>query len=368
MCITDNVHPHFFFDHTNPSQLYYSPDIDTGILALKTPAVGDMFNATIRVHNEGSIGGDAEVTLCVCPPGTGITTILNVSPPPPIVSVKGVPPCDPQQLLSTTAILPWTVPNMSHFCLCAMVRDAVLGPSPDGSYPSVVSGNQLSPKFDPNNARSAQCNVQLVQGGGHPKLARLKAESLFTDFAFAVVNPLATDIVSQVVAYPIAPHDSRIIDVLSKQSQIASALKLGQFKAGHQGELAVGRERILTPEPPHGIGPRRHDEASTPGHAPPPLLGHYGPLTPDVYSKLAVTSLRPEQTMNLVANETRQAIVHICAPEGAAPGDLFGVDIRHEILRRTSSQSSRLLGGLVVILRVPHPGDPTPGTPKGRPV
>ncbi|MDP8999033.1 MAG: hypothetical protein M3O46_02870 [Myxococcota bacterium] len=364
MCITDG-NTHFQFNH-DPSTIYYSPDIDTGISTV-TPAPGDTFNATVRIHSEG-VAGNGEVALCVCPPGTSITSILNHR----LLAVPSIPACDPLNPTATTsAILSWTVPSgFPHFCLAAMVKDTALG-APDYDSPIVQPTPgvyQFSTPFNPYNTGSAQFNVSLVQGGqpappppGPPPPPPGGGGGRWcTNFAFAVGNPLREDVRTQIVAYPIRLQDEKIIAALSRQSQIAAALELGRFQSPRHTGLAVGRERVL-PRPPRGHSwgddddsrEKREEHGAMHSH-----LGHWGVVTEKQFNRLAVTPVRPEHTMNLVVDEVRQGLVHICAPDDARPGDLFGVDIRHELLRRSSHEQQRILGGLVVILRIPHRDDP----------
>lgn len=358
MCINDG-NPHFGFDHSN---IYYSTDIDYGIPATTTPAVGDTFSAKVTVNNDG-VTGSAQVMLCVCPPGTSITTVITHGEAPSAT----VDACDgvngPGVLPFT---IPWTVPSgYSHFCLAAMVKNAALGGGGyDSPLASTTDPTTFTIAFDPNRAASAQCNVSLVQGGGRPNPPSPGPPGgggqhrWCTDFAFAVGNPLRSNLRTQIVANPVGPRDERIIEALKRQSHIRAALELGRFQPPAHAGLAVGRERILQPTP--GSVPCREDERATgkKRHLPPPAtLGHFGEVTHEIASRLAVTPFRPEQTMNLVVDEVRQGLVHICAPPDARPGDLFAVDIRHELLARPSAEHSRVIGGLAVILRIPHPED-----------
>jgi hypothetical protein len=355
----------FYFRAFDPP--YMSGEIDPGIPATDTPIPGTSYPGTVSINNDGHSAGSgpndpplAKVALWAVQPGTNPATIgANVEGETAIAACSG-------SAAQATAVTSYQAPNFgssSHYCLIAKVKNRVQGPGIQGAAADYTPAWDLNNTGDPAAPylRIAQRNVFIQPGGGGPGTA--KAQRM--NFAFVIANPFDRELKTQVVARAIDENDERWIRRIRADTQLAKLLEMGPLLTPRTAGIAIGRERVSRTGTFRLFADRiatslKLERSEVLKAMPRPgELANVGTLTDDQFAELSVRPPRPEQSIGLQELENRQGIVVIEAEsERAQPGALFGVDIQHELIERDSAMKPRLLGGLVVFLRSPHPDDP----------
>jgi hypothetical protein len=343
---TKNDCPDFFFDHTDTTNLYYSPDIDPGTTGQLH--AGTNYTAKVRVHNSGA-AGTATVTLYVSPPGTNVIPGGAVALGGEADTSNPVPACtgtvgsgdvgagvsDPNWWSFSWDPGSYFVPhvgNLVHTCLFAQVRlKASLGCA---AVPYPASN-------DPTQRGNAQHNIDIV--GVELRILRKDRKM---HFGFGVVNPLDETVQGLIVARPVHKAQPEFQSLLRMQS-LAHLQQHGQLRAPAAAGLVLGKERIVTPRVSQAELRRRSDRE---GYVHKPyFLGHTGEVDQATFKNLAIGPAERQQRLQLLPGEIHQAFVEVEAPAEAKPGDFFITDIRHEVER---GGVSHVLGGLVVVFQI----------------
>jgi hypothetical protein len=357
-CKTDS--PHYFFRSYDPP--YMSGDINPGITGI--PVAGDNPSAHIKIYNHGPATGATRATVAMwtlqagtgssSPVLTGQTDIAVTACTPGAGGGPVVPGSGPADF---SYIVP-AFGGSSHFCLIAKVQSNFLGDQGRYFTPAWDAADTGDPTM-PEYMRIAQRNVFIIPSGGDAGTARPDLR-----FAFAIANIESRERNTRLIARTIHPDTSPIVETIHADFELKPLLKRGKLVEPAFGQIAIGKERVIAREKAFGRTiervasrlnlPREQVQKALPY---PGELSQTGPLSVEEYKESMARPARPEQKLVLVPNEVRQGIVEIVGPEKAPPGSLLGVDIRHELVTRPGDKP-RLLGGLIVFLRVAHPDDP----------
>jgi len=372
MC-TNASAPDYFFD--TPGKPYGSLDINPGTLL--PLHMGTLYPTKVTVHNSGMQPAPATVKLWVCPPGTNVIA-GTAFPLGEANTASDVPACTGTNNGTTSGAgslaNAWTVvwdpasvPNLTaspgntvHMCLFAQVRyDGSLLGSTATAYPT---------NSDPNTPQNAQHNIDVIDAV-YPFKRRFGGERFF---GFGIVNATERELLGQIASYPVTLEDEKSYPWLFRNPRFARLLEGGKLRAPTSAGLVLGRERIIVPRkfddeaPPKrdprggeqdkGQDYRRHRRCHT--------LGNTGVLDRETFSLLAEGKENKKRAVALVPGEVRQGMIHLVPPPNARPGDLFVVDIRHEVATasrgaktktgktKAATKPPKTIGGLVVILRV----------------
>jgi len=351
MC-TNAAAPDFFFDA--PGKPYASLDIDPGTAG--PLHMGTHYTTKVTVHNSGMQAAPATVKLWVCPPGTnviaGTAFELNEAN-----TSADVPACTgtndgtrsgAQSLANSWSVFwdPASIPSLTaspgntvHMCLFAQVRyDGSLLGTTATAYPT---------DSDPMTPQNAQHNIDVIDAV-YPFKKRFGGERFF---GFGIVNPTARELKGQITSYNVKLGDEERYAWLFRNPRFAQLLKGGKLGALTSAGMVLGKERIVvsrTFEEDDGKAPHHHERHRRPCRT----LGNTGVLERETFLLLAEGKENKKRPVTLVPGEVRQGMIHLVPPGNAKPGDLFAVDIRHEILASGRTKTPKLMGGLVVILRV----------------
>lgn len=374
MC-TNASAPDFFFD--TPGKPYASMDIDPGTTGALH--MGQLYPTKVTVHNSGMKPAPATVKLWVCPPGTNVIAgtayflaeTNTTAPVPKCTGTNDGTTSGAQSLANAWSVLwdPASIPNLTaspgntvHMCLFAQVRyDGSLLGTTQTSYPT---------NSDPNTPQNAQHNIDVIDAV-YPFKRRFGGERFF---GFGIVNATEREFLGQIASYPVTLEDEKSYPWLFRNPRFARLLEGGRLRAPASAGLVLGRERIIVPRkfeeetPPPRRDPRdaeqdkgqdyrRHRRCHT--------LGNTGVLDRETFSLLAEGKENKKRTVALIPGEVRQGMIHLVPPPNARPGDLFVVDIRHEVAaasrgakaktgktKPAATKTPKTIGGLVVILRI----------------
>jgi len=373
MC-TNTSAPDYFFD--TPGKPYASLDIDPGTTG--PLHMGTLYNSKVTVHNSGMQAAPATVKLWVCPPGTNViagTAFLlgeanTSSDVPACTGTNDGTTSGAQSLANAWSALwdPISIPNLTaspgntvHMCLFAQVRydGSLLGTSPT-AYPT---------NSDPNTPQNAQHNIDVIDAV-YPFKRRLGGERFF---GFGIVNATERELLGQIASYPVTLEDEKSYPWLFRNPRFAKLLQGARLRAPTSAGLVLGKERIIVPrkfedEPPPKRDPRdgdhdkRHDHRH---HRRCHTLGNTGVIDRETFLALAEGKENKKRSVALIPGEVRQGMIHLVPPPNAKPGDVFVVDIRHEVAaasrtgkakagkaKTAAAKSPKTIGGLVVIVRV----------------
>jgi len=370
MC-TNTAAPDYFFD--TPGKPYASLDIDPGTTG--PLHMGTFYTTKVTVHNSGMQAAPATVKLWVCPPGTnviaGTAFLLNEAN-----TSSDVPACTgandgtrsgAQALANAWSVLwnPDSIPNLTaspgntvHMCLFAQVRyDGSLLGTTATSYPT---------NSDPNTPQNAQHNIDVIDAI-YPFKGRFGGERFF---GFGIVNATERELQGQVAAYPVMLEDEQRYPWLFRNPRFAKLLQGGRLRALNSAGLVLGKERIIVPRKFEDEPRTKHDERKPARRC--HTLGNTGIIDRETFLLLAEGKENKKRAVSLIPGEVRQGMIHLVPPTNAKPGDVFVVDIRHEIAAaakparakpskaKASAKPPKTIGGLVVIVRV------TEARPPGR--
>jgi hypothetical protein len=109
----------------------------------------------------------------------------------------------------------------------------------------------------------------------------------------------------------------------------------------HHG-LTLGKERLIV-SPVVPAQPRKRTHMFR--------LGHTGKVQRRAFDRLSETKLSHEQQVDLLPGEVRQGFLQLSVPEHAKRGQLFAIDIRHEV-KRPGHHGLQPIGGLIVMLKI----------------
>jgi len=368
MC-TNATAPDYFFD--TPGKPYASADIDPG--ATGPLHMGTLYTTKVTVHNSGMQTAPATVRLWVCPPGTnviaGTATLLgevNTSADVPACAGTNDGTRSGAQPLANKWKATWdpaSIPNLTaspgntvHMCLFAQVRyDGSVVGSTATAYPT---------DSDPNTPQNAQHNIDVIDAI-YPFKGRFGGERFF---GFGIVNATERELQGQVTAYPVTLEDEQAYPWLFRSPRYGKLLQGGRLRPLASAGLVLGKERIIVPrkfedEPPRQKG-HDHDKDDQHRHARRcHTLGNTGVLDRQTFLLLAEGKENKKRPVSLIPGEVRQGMIHLVPPSNAKPGDVFVVDIRHEIApaakvarasktKRAVARPPKTIGGLVVIIRV----------------
>lgn len=368
MC-TNASTPDFFFD--TPGKPYASADIDPGTagpLHMGTP-----YPTKVTVHNSGMQTAPATVRLWVCPPGTNViagTAFLlgeaNTSfDVPACTGTNDGTKSGAQSLANGWKVLwdPASIPNLTaspgntvHMCLFAQVRydGSVLGTTAT-AYPT---------NSDPNTPQNAQHNIDVIDAI-YPFKGRFGGERFF---GFGIVNATERELAGQVAAYPVVLEDEQRYPWLFNNPRFAKLLHGGRLRPLNSAGLVLGKERIIVPRKFEDEGPKKRDDEKRDDarrHRRCHTLANTGVIDREMFSLLAEGKENKKRSVSLIPGEVRQGMIHLVPPSNAKPGDVFVVDIRHEIpasakpaksgkasKTKVAAKPPKTIGGLVVIVRV----------------
>lgn len=352
VCSSTEPRPFYFRTFDPP---YMSGEINPG-LDTAVPVPGATYPGTVSINNDGigvptPIFPKASVKLWAVQPGTAPSSF-----PTPTESTTDVTGCTGASPGGGTASTTYTAPSWgtnSHYCLIAKVKNGIVGVAND--YTNSWDINQK----DDGYLRIAQRNVFVVAGGGDSGTPQARKMA----FAFAIPNatPHATN--ARVVMRAIPDKDERWAKLIAEDPQLAPLLKFGKLAPVDNAGIAIGEERglrgnVIKLQALRLARSLKVDlDEVLKGMPREGELGHVGPLSAEEVQSLVEVPAQPAQALRLSPRETRQGIVMIEAPKGATPGSFFGVDVRHEGASTEKPNDWRLIGGLVVFLRVPHPAD-----------
>lgn len=345
MCTSVSA-PDFFF--SNAGKPYYATDIDPGTVGALH--AGTSYTAKVTVHNSG-VAAPATVRLYVCPPGTSVTagTALligeaNTAVPVPACSgandgtrtgAGASSPADwtfswdPADFFTVSAGSPAV-----HMCLFAQVRydGSLLGTSPT-SYP----GNS-----NPSTAQNAQHNIDVVDIV-YPLKKRAQAQQFF---AFGIANPSKKDLVGEIAVQVIRPQSRELEAMLGGSRRLAKLLDQGALRVPEAAAVALGKERLVAAHQVDEATPDRKVRARAALGV--RRFGTTGELDAATFAALKEGAVRGKRAVSLVPGEVRQGLLQVTLPPKAKPGELFVLDVRHQI---TKGRSAKVIGGLVVVFR-----------------
>jgi len=378
MC-TNASAPDYFFD--TPGKPYASLDIDPGTAG--PLHMGTLYQTKVTVHNSGMQAAPATVKLWVCPPGTNVIA-GTAFPLGEANTSSDVPACTgtndgttsgARSLANAWSVLwnPASIPSLTaspgntvHMCLFAQVRyDGSLLGTTATAYPT---------NSDPNTPQNAQHNIDVIDAM-YPFKRRFGGERFF---GFGIVNATERELVGQIASYPVTLEDEKSYPWLFRNPRFGKLLQGGRLRAPTSAGLVLGKERIIvTRKFDHEVPPQRgepdkgHDHAGHRHHC--HTLGNTGVLDHETFLLLAEGKENKKRSVGLIPGEVRQGMIHLVPPPNAKPGDIFVVDIRHEVAagsrgarakagktKSATTKPPKTIGGLVVIVRVTDgrsPGD-----------
>lgn len=383
MC-TNASAPDYFFDI--PGKPYASQDIDPG--ATGPLHMGTLYTTKVTVHNSGMQAAPATVKLWVCPPGTNViagTAFLlgeanTSSDVPACAGTNDGTTSGARSLANAWNVLwdPASIPNLTasagntvHMCLFAQVRyDGSLLGTTATAYPT---------NSDPNTPQNAQHNIDVIDAI-YPFKKRFGGERFF---GFGIVNATERELAGQIAAYPVTLEDEKNYPWLFRNPRFAKLLQGGRLREPTSASLVLGKERIIVPRKFEEGQPQKRaggndDATRVQGerdgryrrcH----MLGNTGVIDRETFLLLAEGKENKKRSVGLVPGEVRQGMIHVVPPSNAKPGDLFVVDIRHEVAagskgakakagkaKAAATKPPKTIGGLVVIVCVTDqqaPGD-----------
>ena len=383
MC-TNASAPDYFFD--TPGKPYASLDIDPGTTG--PLHMGTFYTTKVTVHNSGMQAAPATVKLWVCPPGTNVIAgtayelaEANTSSDVPACTGTNDGTTSGAQSLANAWSVLWTpssIPNLTaspgntvHMCLFAQVRyDGSLLGTTATAYPT---------NSDPNTPQNAQHNIDVIDAI-YPFKGRFGGERFF---GFGIVNATERELTGQIAAYPVTLEDEKSYPWLFRNPRFAKLLQGGRLRELTSAGLVLGKERIIVPRRFEEDQPRKPGagkDAPAPSQGEPDrrfrrchMLGNTGVVDRETFLLLAEGKENRKRPVGLVPGEVRQGMIHLVPPTNAKPGDLFVVDIRHEVTagskaarakagkaKAAATKPPKTIGGLVVIVRVTdrqEPGD-----------